>query len=138
MKIAIVVADFNSEVTGPMLHRAIQQATAMKAQITHTIHTFGIYDMPTIVKRLLQRHDVDGVVMIGAVIKGETLHDEVIAHAVAGIAAQLAVQFDKPVGLGITGPGMTDEQAEARIDNAKNAVEAVVRVGNTLKDLGRE
>jgi 6,7-dimethyl-8-ribityllumazine synthase len=73
--------------------------------------------------------------MIGAVIKGETLHDEVIAHAIANIAAKLAVQFDKPVALGITGPGMTDEQAAARIDNAKNAVEAVVRVDKVLKDL---
>jgi 6,7-dimethyl-8-ribityllumazine synthase len=60
----------------------------------------------------------------------------VIAHAIANIAAKLAVQFDKPVGLGITGPGMTDEQAAERIDNARNAVEAVVRVANVLKDLG--
>jgi len=45
------------------------------------------------------------------------------------------VQFDKPVALGITGPGMTEEQAAARIDNAKNAVEAVVRVDKVLKDL---
>jgi 6,7-dimethyl-8-ribityllumazine synthase len=136
VKIAIVVADFNSEVTQPMLKRAIQTATALDAVITHTVHVFGIYDMPTIVKRLLRRHDVDGVVMIGAVIKGETQHDEVIANAIANIAAQLAVQFDKPVGLGITGPGMTDEQAAARIDNANNAVEAVVRVAKALKDLG--
>jgi 6,7-dimethyl-8-ribityllumazine synthase len=136
VKIAMVVADFNSEVTQPMLKRAIQTATALDAVITHTVHVFGIYDMPTIVKRLLRRHDVDGVVMIGAVIKGETQHDEVIANAIANIAAQLAVQFDKPVGLGITGPGMTDEQAAARIDNANNAVEAVVRVAKALKDLG--
>ena len=98
MKIAIVVADFNSEVTHPMLKRATEHAAALKAEITHTAHVFGIYDMPTVVKRLLQRRDVDGVVMIGAVIKGETLHDEVIAHAIANIAAQLAVQFEKPVG----------------------------------------
>jgi 6,7-dimethyl-8-ribityllumazine synthase len=136
VKIAIVVSDFNSEVTMPMLHRAIEHAAALKAEITHTAHVFGIYDMPTVVKRLLQRRDVDGVVMIGAVIKGETQHDEVIAHAIANIAAQLAVQFEKPVGLGITGPGMTDEQAAARIDHAKNAVEAVVRVAKVLGDLG--
>jgi 6,7-dimethyl-8-ribityllumazine synthase len=136
LKIAIVVADFNSEVTAPMLRRAIKHATLLKAEITHTAHVFGIYDMPTVVKRLLQRQDVDGVVLIGAVIKGETQHDEVIAHAVADIAAHLAVEFEKPVGLGITGPGMTDEQAAARIDNAKNAVEAVVRVATLLKELG--
>ena len=137
MKIAIVVADFNSEVTHPMLHRAIEHATALKAEITHTAHVFGIYDMPTVVKRMLQRRDVDGVVMIGAVIKGETLHDEVIAHAIANIAAKLAVQFDKPVALGITGPGMTDEQAAARVENAGNAVEAVVRVMKVLEELAK-
>ena len=135
MRIAIVVSDFNSEVTVPMLHRAIEHATSLNAEITRTAHVFGIYDMPVIVKRLLKRKDVDGVVMIGAAIKGETQHDEVIAHAVANIASQLAVEFEKPVGLGITGPGMTDEQAAARIDNAKNAVEAVVRVLKEMKNL---
>jgi 6,7-dimethyl-8-ribityllumazine synthase len=136
LKIAIVVSDFNSEVTKPMLERASRHAKELKVTVSHTIHVFGIYDMPTVVQRLLQRRDVDGVVMLGAVIKGETLHDEVIAHAVANIAAQLAVKFEKPVGLGITGPGMTDAQAAARIDNAKNAVEAVVRVVRALKALG--
>ncbi len=136
MKIAIVVSDFNSEVTAPMLARATAHAASLHAEITHTAHVFGIYDMPAVVKRLLRRKDVDGVVMIGAVIKGETQHDEVIAHAVASIGAQLAAEFEKPVGLGITGPGMSDEQASARVDNAKNAVEAVVRVLAVLKDLG--
>lgn len=135
MKIAIVVSDFNSEVTHPMLERASSRAKELKATVSHTVHVFGIYDMPTVVQRLLQRGDVEGVVMLGAVIKGETQHDEVIAHAVANIAAQLAVKYEKPVGLGITGPGMTDEQAAARIDNAKNAVEAVVRVVRALKSL---
>ena len=137
MKLGIVVADFNSEVTHPMLHRAIEHATALKAEITHTAHVFGIYDMPTVVKRMLQRRDIDGVVMIGAVIKGETLHDEVIAHAVANIAAQLSVQFDKPVALGITGPGMTDEQESARIENASNAVAAIVQVHKVLDELSK-
>ena len=135
MRIAIVVSDFNSEVTALMLHRAIEHATSLKAEITCTVHVFGIYDMPVIVKKLLKRKDIDGVVMLGAAIKGETQHDEVIAHAVANIASQLSVEFEKPVGLGITGPGMTDEQAAARIDNAKNAVEAVVRVLIEMKNL---
>ncbi len=135
MKIAIVVADFNSEVTHPMLERALERARALGAEVSHTIHVFGIYDMPPIIKRLLGRGDVDAVVLIGAVIKGETLHDEVIAHAVASAASALAVDFEKPVGLGITGPGMTDAQAEARIGNAANAVEAVVGAARALSEL---
>ena len=82
------------------------------------------------------REDVDAVVVIGTVIKGDTGHDEVVAHAAARAAADLALQFDKPVALGMTGPGMTREQAFDRIDNARNAVEAAVRMVRTLKDIG--
>lgn len=136
MKIAIVVSQFNSEVTAPMLESARRHAESLEVEITHTVHVFGIYDMPPIVQRLLQRRDVDGVVMIGAVIKGETMHDEVIAHTVARAGVQLAIEYEKPVGLGITGPGMNEEQAAARIDNARNAVTAVVQVARALKELG--
>jgi 6,7-dimethyl-8-ribityllumazine synthase len=74
-------------------------------------------------------------VMIGAVIKGDTGHDELIAGATAGAAVDLALEFDKPVGLGVTGPGMDRMQALDRIDNAKHAVESVVRMIRGLKEL---
>jgi len=69
------------------------------------------------------------------VIKGDTNHDELIAGATAGAAVDLALEFDKPVGLGVTGPGMDRMQALDRIDNAKNAAESVVRMLRTLKEL---
>jgi len=119
-----------------MLERALRHAQSLTLDVTHVAHVFGVYDMPPVVKRLLQRTDVDAVVMLGAVIKGETQHDEVISHAVANAGIGLALEFEKPVGLGITGPGMTDEQAAARIDNAKNAVDAVARSARLLKELG--
>ena len=75
------------------------------------------------------------IVLLGAVIKGQTQHDEVITHATAAAALRLAIKHEKPVGLGITGPGMTHEQAMERLDNAKNAVEAVVRMLKTLREI---
>jgi 6,7-dimethyl-8-ribityllumazine synthase len=91
--------------------------------------------MGPVVKALLAREDIEGVVMIGAVIKGDTNHDELIAHAIAQAAMKLSIEFEKPVGLSITGPGMTDDQAVVRIENAKNGVEAVVRVARALKEI---
>jgi 6,7-dimethyl-8-ribityllumazine synthase len=69
------------------------------------------------------------------VIKGDTSHDELITGPVASAAVQLALEFDKPVGLGITGPGMDRLQGLDRIDNAKNAVESVVRLSKALQEL---
>lgn len=91
--------------------------------------------MPLVVKQLLGRNDVDGIALIGAVIKGETKHDELIAGTTAAAVVDLALQFNKPVGLGITGPGMDRMQALDRVDNAKNAVESVVRMLKLQKEL---
>lgn len=137
MKIAFVVAEFNSEVTIPMEQRARNHAESLGVEVVRVIRVPGVFDMGPIVKALLQRKEIDGVVMIGAVIKGDTNHDELISHAIAQAAVELSVQFEKPVGLAITGPGMTDDQAVARIDNAKNGVEAVVKVARALEELRR-
>ena len=135
MKIAFVVAEFNSEVTFPMEERARRYAEDLGVEVASTVRVPGVYDMAPIVRALLAKKEIDGVVMIGAVIKGETNHDEVIAHAIAQAGIRLSIDFEKPVGLAITGPGMTDEQAVARIDNAKRGVDAVVRVARALKEI---
>jgi 6,7-dimethyl-8-ribityllumazine synthase len=137
MNIALVVAEFNSEVTAPMEIRARERAAELGAAITRVIKVPGVYDMGPIVKALLRLSDVDGVVMIGAVITGETKHDELIAHAIAQAAMNLSIEFEKPVGLAITGPGMNDDQAQARIGNAANGITAVVSVARELAALRR-
>jgi 6,7-dimethyl-8-ribityllumazine synthase len=134
VKLGIVAADFNFDVTSLMLERARRHAEFLGAEML-VLHVPGVFDMPAVIKRLLARKDIDAVVLIGAVIKGDTLHDEVIMHATAQAAAQLAVQSGKPVGFGVTGPGMTREQAIDRIDNARNAVESVIRLLQTLKQI---
>ncbi len=135
MKIALVVSDFNGEVTALMRDRARAHAESLSVQVSHEVHVPGVYDMGLAIKKLLQRSDVDGVVILGAVIKGDTLHDELISHVTARVASDLALQFDKPVALGITGPGMTDAQAIDRIDNARTAVDSVVRMIRTLEEI---
>ena len=134
MKLGLVAADFNFDVTSLMLERARRHAEFLGAELV-VIHVPGVFDMPAIIKKLLARKDIDAVVLIGAVIKGDTLHDEVIMHATAQAAAQLAAQTGKPVGFGVTGPGMTREQAIDRIDNARNAVESVIKLLQALKQI---
>lgn len=136
MKIALVVSDFNFDVTSLMLERARRHADFLGAEVAHIVHVPGVFDMGLAIKKLITRDDVDGVVMIGAVIKGETKHDEVIANAAAKAAVDLSLQFGKPVGLGVTGPGMDRVQALDRIDNAKNAVESVVKMLKALDEIG--
>jgi 6,7-dimethyl-8-ribityllumazine synthase len=134
LNIAIVVSEFNEEVTSRMLSIAKEKAELMKLKISFTCMVPGAYDMPIIVDSLLQKKDVDAVVTLGAIIKGQTKHDEIISHAVAQALTDLSLKHQKPVSLGISGPGMQERHAYARIRPvAERAVEAVVRIFNELK-----
>ena len=134
MNIAIVVSEFNEEVTSRMLSIAKEKAELMKLKISFICMVPGAYDMPIIVDSLLQKKDVDAVVTLGAIIKGQTKHDEVISHAAAQALTDLSLKYQKPVSLGISGPGMQERHAYARIRPvAERAVEAVVKISNELK-----
>ena len=128
-----MVSEFNQEVTSRMLSVAQEKAKTLKLKITYTCRVPGTYDMPIIVNVLLQKKDVDGVVTLGAIIKGQTKHDEVIAHSAARALTELSLKYQKPVSLGITGPGMQERHAYARIRPvAERAVEAILKITNEL------
>ena len=90
----------------------------MKLKINYICKVPGAYDMPIIIDTLLQKKDVDGVVTLGAIIKGQTKHDEVIANSTVNALTKLSIKYKKPVSLGITGPGMQERQAYARIQTS--------------------
>jgi len=117
-----------------MFSVAEEKAKIMKLKINYTCKVPGVYDMPVIVNSLLQNIDVDGVVTLGAIIKGQTKHDELIAYSTANALTALSIKYQKPVSLGITGPGMQEKHAYARIRPvAEHAVEAVVKVFDELQ-----
>ena len=132
IRLGFVVSEFNYDITMVMLERAKQHADFLGAKVAAVVMVPGVFDMGLAVKHLLQRMSIDGVVALGAVIEGETEHDDVVIQQAARKIADLAVQFEKPVGLGITGPGMSRLQAGVRIERAKMAVESVVKLHRTL------
>lgn len=132
-RIAIVASEFNKDITSPMLEIAKQHVSFLGGKTSHAVWVPGVFDMPLAIKRLIERKDVDAVVTLGAVIKGETSHDEVVAHNAARKMADLSVQYGKPVSLGISGPGMSRPDAVKRMEGyAKNSVEAAFKM---LKNL---
>jgi 6,7-dimethyl-8-ribityllumazine synthase len=115
IKIGIAVADFNHEITFSMFDEAKKSAQELSIKITYACFVPGVFDMPLIVEELLKKKDVDAIVTLGAVIKGETGHDKVIANNTARLLGDLSLKYHKPIALGITGPEMTYEQAKDRI-----------------------
>jgi 6,7-dimethyl-8-ribityllumazine synthase len=134
--LAIVVSEFNGEITFKMLERARKHATKLGAKISYVIYVPGTFDMPLAVERLLVKKNVDAVVTLGAVIKGDTRHDDIVAENAARLMADLSLKHCKPVALGVTGPGMTLEQARERAELVPvRAVNAAVNMVARLRKL---
>ena len=136
MNIAIVVSEFNEEITSRMLEVAKEKANFMQLTISDICMVPGAYDMPIVVDRLLQNQNIDGVATLGAIIKGQTKHDEVISHTTAQSLTNLSLKYQKPVSLGISGPGMQERHAYARIRPvAERAIEALVKISTELEKI---
>lgn len=136
MNIAIVVAEFNQEVTSRMYEIAVEKAKSLKLNIKYSCKVPGVFDMPIVIDTLLKKKDVDAVVTLGAVIKGQTKHDELISNVTARTLTELSLKHQKPVTLGITGPGMSDRQAFQRIRPvAERAVEAAQNLFEELQKM---
>jgi len=133
--VALVASEFNYDVTMMMLERAKEEVQFLGAQLGPVVRTPGVYDMPLAVKLLFDRSDIDAVVTLGAVIEGETDHDQVVMNQAARKLTDLSVEYGKPLGLGISGPGETRLQAQDRIENAANAVRAVVKMVERVREL---
>lgn len=136
IRIAIIVSEFNSDITFQMLNKAKDHAQKIKADVRYICFAPGSFDMPLLIEELLKKNDVDAAVTLGAVIKGETSHDDIVAENAARLIADLSLKYGKPIGLGITGPDMTLEQAKDRIDIVPlRAVNAAVNMAIRIKKL---
>jgi len=127
-KLGFVVSEFNRDITYQMELLGKEHAQFLGAKVTSVIYVPGVFDIPLAAKKLLLQKDIDAVVAIGCVIQGDTAHDEIVAQHAARKLMDLSLEFDKPVTLGITGPRMSRPDAHKRVDYAKRAVEAAVKL----------
>lgn len=125
-RIGIVVAQFNDSITSVMKEIAVGEAADNDMEVISVHEVPGSFEIPFAVQKLLAQNEVDGVVTLGAVIKGHTDHDVVIVTSITSKLLDLQAIYDKPVSLGIIGPGATHEQAVSRQkEYAQRAVQAV-------------
>ncbi|MFH0971466.1 MAG: 6,7-dimethyl-8-ribityllumazine synthase [Candidatus Micrarchaeota archaeon] len=129
IRLAIVISKFNPEITSVMEKDAILEAKKQDAKIIKIIRVPGAFEIPFAAQKLLKQKYIDAVVALGAIIKGGTAHDEVIAHAIAKELLDMGLDEGKPVSLGVLGPKISWQQAKARAKPyAKRAVIAAVEM----------
>lgn len=125
-RVAIVVGSFHAAETERMLSTAIKTVQDIGLRLHSVAKVPGAYEKPLAVKRLLLRDDVDGIVVLGIIEKGETAHGRVMGHTVSDALIRLQLEFMKPIGIGIIGPEAEPSQFAPRLEkHARAAVEAM-------------
>jgi len=134
VRVAIVAAQFNEEITVRMEEKARATVGDEGAEVSKIVWVAGVFEIPLVVKKLLMDKNNDAVVALGAVIKGDTAHDEVIAKTVAKNLGDLALQFNKPATLGIIGHEVDYDAADERAeDYAERATKAAIDLVGALR-----
>ena len=124
--IACILGSFHKVEVTRMLDAAKAKAVNLNLTITEEIWVPGSYEKPLALKRALEKPSIDGAVLLGIIEKGETKHGLVMGHSLSDAVVNLQLEFMKPIGVGILGPGILPEQIESRLEPyAVAAVEAL-------------
>jgi 6,7-dimethyl-8-ribityllumazine synthase len=133
--LGLVVAQYDKhgDVVEQMTASAREAAAAADATVVETVTVPGAYDTPLAADHLARREDVDAVAVLGVIVEGDTDHDHVIADAAAQGLTEVSLDRDTPVTLGITGPGMSEDEAAARTEKGGSAVASAIQLAEDLQ-----
>lgn len=124
--IALVCGSFHRTEIERMLTWAREEATLHELDVLDVVWVPGAMEIPLAVDRLLSNDEIDGVACLGIIEKGQTQHGLAMGQAVIKTIIELQLVHEKPVGLGIIGPGAETEHIEPRLEpHARAAVAAV-------------
>ncbi len=141
-RFAIVVSRFNSFVTDRLVEGALdalKRHGADEASI-EIIKVPGAFEIPLMAKVVAKRKDVDGIICLGAVIKGGTPHFHYVASEVAKGIAMVSLETEKPIAFGV----LTTETIEQAVERSGtkggnkgyDAAMSTIEMVNLMKEQG--
>ena len=131
-KIGIVLSRFNEAIGGQLLkgaNAALREAGVTDKEVV-LVTVPGALETPLALQLLAQTRRFDALVALGAVIRGETYHFEIVANESAAGVSSVALEFGVPIGNGIL-TSNTDAQALARAEHkGREATLAAIEMAN--------
>lgn len=128
-KIGIVVAKWNSFITDKLLEGSLEvlRNKGYRDEQILVVQCPGAYEIPLTSKKLIEK--VDGVIALGAVIRGDTPHFDYVCEAVNNGVLQLNMETGKPVSFGVLTTDnvqQATERAGEKDDSGNKGAEAAL------------
>jgi 6,7-dimethyl-8-ribityllumazine synthase len=133
MRLGVVASRFNEEICAKLVEGARAEAQKLKAQCT-VVSVPGALEIPLALQWMAQSGRYDALVALGAVIRGDTYHFDVVANESARGVMDVMLEFGVPVANGIL---TTDDerQATARLEKGAEAVRVAVEMARLKSQL---
>ena len=125
-KIGIVCGSYHKSEVERMLEWSSDDAVKLNLIVEDVLWVPGAMEVPLALDRLLSRDDIEGAACLGIIEKGQTQHGLAMGQAVIKSIIELQLVHEKPVGLGIIGPGAEPAHIEPRLEpHARASIAAV-------------
>lgn len=112
MKFGVIAAKFNKEIVDKLLEGALSELRG-KGEI-EVIRVPGAFEIPLACKKLLEKGGFSGLVVLGAVIRGDTYHFEVVCDSCSQGVMRVSLDYGVPIGFGV----ITTENEEQALERA--------------------
>jgi 6,7-dimethyl-8-ribityllumazine synthase len=135
---AIVVSRYNEYVTGRLLDGARGVLAAAGAARVDVAWVPGALEVPLVARRLAETRRYAAVICLGCVIKGETLHFDLVARNAAAGMARVALETGVPVineVLAVFDPAHAAARAGGTVNRGEEAARAAIRMATLLRTL---
>lgn len=144
LRFGVVASRFNPELVEDLLHEAIACLRELGAEETavRVVRVPGAFEIPLAARLLCERGDVDAVVALGAVVRGETSHHAYLAQEVVGALSRLALESRVPVACGVLTTESEDQARERSRrgdpgNRGRQAARAAVEMARLVRELRR-
>jgi len=141
LRIGIAVSRYHGDITEALCQAAVGTFTAAggKRDDLTIVSAPGSFELTAMAGALAAREDLDAVVALGCVIRGETAHDEYICRSVAQGLTAITLETGKPVAFGLL-TCHTKHQARERAggehgNKGEEAMAAIIETVHTLRDI---
>jgi 6,7-dimethyl-8-ribityllumazine synthase len=140
LRIAVVRGRFNEDIGVALLAACVERLTALgvaPGRITH-VSVPGALEIPLALQQLAATGHYDALIALGAVVRGDTYHFEVVSNESAAGITQVQLDAGMPVANGVLTTD-TEEQAMARVrQKGSDCAEVAVEMANLAREIRNE
>ena len=137
LRVGIVRSRFNEEIGAKLLDACRKRLAELKVAEVTVISVPGSLEAPLALQKLANTEKYDALVALGAVIRGETYHFEVVANESASGLMQVQLDSGIPVANGILTADTEDQAAKRASRKGRDCAEAAVEMANLARAVAK-